>query len=201
MGQNRRRHFFIHKKIQTKYLLLTVSLLFLYTMILLAAIFAPHIMALFLDIPMQQKAEAAEALLLLNKNIWPGIGMIILLFGVLSIFITHKFAGPIYVFERMAKNITGGNLTLRIKLRDGDDLEDLANNLNEMTDNMESLLISLDEEYKKLSSYIAELERELREKDISEQSTVELVHKIDNDKNNIGRILDRYSYKGKTKES
>ena len=46
-----------------------------------------------------------------------------------------------------------------------------------------------------------ELERELKEKDISEQSTAELAHKIGAYKDNIGRILERYSYKGKSKGS
>lgn len=201
MGHNRRKHYFIHKKLQTKYLLLTMSLLVLYTMILLMAIFAPHVMALFLDLPLSQRAEAAEVLLLLHKSIWPGIGLIILLFGALSVFITHKFAGPVFIFERMARDIANGNLTKRVKLRKGDDLEDLAEALNQMADNMENMAISMNDEYRKLSSYIAELGRELETKDFSEQTTMELARKIVADKDNIGKILERYKYTGKLEES
>lgn len=201
MGHNRRKHYFIHKKLQTKYLLLTMSLLVLYTMILLMAIFAPHVMALFLDLPLSQRAEAAEVLLLLHRNIWPGIGLIILLFGALSVFITHKFAGPVFIFERMARDIANGDLTKRVKLRKGDDLEDLAEALNQMADNMENMAISMNDEYRKLSSYIAELGRELETKDFSEQTTMELARKIVADKDNIGKILERYKYTGKLEES
>ena len=201
MRPYKRKHYFINKKIQIKYALFTVSLLILYTMILLAAIFAPYVMALFLDLPLSQKAEAAEVLLLLHNNIWPGIGLIIVLFGAFSIFITHKLAGPVFVFERMAKDIAGGDLTIRVKLRKGDDLLDLSGDLNQMADNLESLLINLDEEYKKLSSYVAELRKELESRNISEHTIIELAKKIDEDKDDIRKTLDRYSYRGKSLSS
>jgi len=201
MRPYKRKHYFINKKIQIKYALFTVSLLILYTMILLAAIFAPYVMALFLDLPLSQKAEAAEVLLLLHNNIWPGIGLIIVLFGAFSIFITHKLAGPVFVFERMAKDIAGGDLTIRVKLRKGDDLLDLSGDLNQMADNLESLLINLDEEYKKLSSYVAELRKELESRNISEHTIIEIAKKIDEDKDDIRKTLDRYSYRGKSLSS
>ncbi|MEK7851490.1 MAG: HAMP domain-containing protein [Deltaproteobacteria bacterium] len=198
MRPYKRTHFFINKKIQIKYILLTVSLLVLYTMILLAAIFAPYAMALFLDLPMSQKAEAAEMLLLLHKNIWPGIGLIIVMFGALSIFITHKLAGPVFVLERMARDITRGDLTVRTRLRKGDDLNDLAQDMNQMADNLESLLLNLDEEYRRLASYVSELETELESKNISQQAVTEIVKKIEADKDDIRKTLERYNYQGKS---
>lgn len=193
----RRRNYFIHKRIQTKYAILTVSLLLLYTMILLVAVFAPYAMALFSDLPLSERSQAAEVLLMLDKNIWPGIGVVIILFGVLSIFITHKLAGPVFVFERMAKNMAEGDLTVRAHLRDGDDLHDLAEYMNQMADSTETVLMNLDKEYKKMSLYVAELESELDARDISEKAIVELVKKIDLDKDGIRKILERYNYRGK----
>lgn len=201
MRPYKRKHFFINKKLQIKYAFFTVSLLILYTMILLAAIFAPYVMTLFLDFPLSQKAEAAEVLLLLHNNIWPGIGLIIVLFGAFSIFITHKLAGPVFVFERMARNIADGDLTIRVRLRKGDDLLDLSEDLNQMADNLESLLINLDEEYKKLSSYVADLRRELESRNISERTIIDIAKKIDEDKDDIRKTLDRYSYRGKSLSS
>lgn len=198
MRPYRRKHYFINKKIQIKYILLTVSLLILYTMILLAAIFAPYVMALFLDLPLSQRAEAAEVLLLLHKNIWPGIGLIIVLFGAFSIFITHKLAGPVFVLERMARDITKGDLTVRTRLRKGDDLNDLAEDMNKMAGNLESLLLNLDEEYRKLASYVSELEKELESKNISQEAVAEIVKKIEAYKDDIRKTLERYNYRGKS---
>ncbi|MBI5287077.1 MAG: HAMP domain-containing protein [Deltaproteobacteria bacterium] len=197
-GFNRRKRYFINKRIQLKYIILTVSLLVIYTVILLGAIFAPYALALFTNVPLPQKAEAAQVLLLLHSKIWPGVGLIILLFGIATIYITHKIAGPVYIFERMAKEIADGNLTIRVKLRKGDDLQDLGEDLNKMTDNLESLLIILNKEYERLSLYISNLKKELESKQISEQAIIELVKNIEGDKDSIGDILDRYIFKGKS---
>lgn len=197
MRPYKRRNYFIHKKIQTKYAVLTVSLLLLYTMILLAALLAPYALALYSDIPLSERSQAADVFLMLDKNIWPGIGLVILLFGGLSIFITHTLAGPVFVFERMARNMAEGNLTVRANLRKGDDLHDLAGYLNQMADNTEAVLINLDEEYKKLSLYVAELGRELDARNISEKTIIELAKKIDIDKDGIRKILERFKYSGK----
>lgn len=197
MRPYKRKQYFVHKKTQTKYAVLTVSMLLLYTMILLAAVLAPYAMALFSDLPLSERSQAADVLLMLDKSIWPGIGLVILLFGILSIFITHKLAGPVYVFERMVRNMAEGNLTIRAHLRKGDDLLDLAEYLNQMADNTEATLINLDEEYKKLSLYVAELERELDARNISEKTIIELAKKIDLGKDEIGKILERYNYSRK----
>jgi methyl-accepting chemotaxis protein len=196
----KRKQYFIHKKIQIKYALFTVSLLVLYTITLLLAIFAPYIFALFSDVPFSQKSEAAEVLLLLHRYIWPGIGSVIILFGVLSIFITHKLAGPVFVFERMTRNIAAGDLTVRVKLRKGDDLHDLEENFNQMADNLESLLIKLEDEHKNLLLYVTKLRRELEAGGISEQTIIELTQKIEIDMEDIKKILERYKYKGKLED-
>jgi methyl-accepting chemotaxis protein len=201
MKPYRRKQYFIHKKIQIKYALLTVSLLVLYTIILLTAIFGPYIMALFSDVPFSQKSEAAEVLLLLHKYVWPGIGFVIILFGILSIFITHKLAGPVFVFERMTRNIAAGDLTVRAKLRKGDDLHDLERNFNQIADNLESLLLKMEEQHKKLASYVTKLRRTLEAREISEQAIIELTEKIDRDKEDIKEILERYKYRGKMEET
>lgn len=49
---------------------------------------------------------------------------------VFSILISHKFAGPIYRFEKILQQITGGDLTHRIDLRRGDELLELKDHIN-----------------------------------------------------------------------
>jgi methyl-accepting chemotaxis protein len=196
MKTRTRKHYFINKKLQLKYIILTMSLLVLFTIILLSVIIAPYVIALFSDIPLSRQNEAATFLLTLNNNsTWIGIALSILLFGILSIFITHKIAGPLVRFERLAESIADGNMTTRIKLRKGDDLHKLAEGFNQMADNLESLLVSIDMEQKKLSSHITDLRRELTARNISEQTVQELATKIDADKDDISKILKTYNYR------
>lgn len=51
---------------------------------------------------------------------------------VIAFFISHKFAGPVYRFEKVIKEIGQGNLTVRARLRRGDELIQTAESLNHM---------------------------------------------------------------------
>jgi len=191
----RRRHFLINKKIQLKYVFLTVLLLVSYTIILLAAIFAPYVITIFSEIPVSQKAAAAEVILILHSNIWPWVGALITLCGIYSIFITHKMAGPIFVLSRMASEVSSGNLTVRARLRKGDDLVEVADSFNKIVDEMESMLTMLDREDKKLSTYITALERELASRDVPEDEFLMLEKEMEAAKAGIKDILSRYKYR------
>ncbi len=153
----RRRHYLIDKKLQLKYAVLTVALLVLYTLLLLAAVFLPPAGIFFSpDLPLSLRAEAANTFILLNNYIWPGIGIIILLFGAFSILVTHKVAGPFYVATRTMRSVTDGDLKARVMLRKGDDVTELADVMNQMVEKIESTFIDLDRRAGELSAHIRE---------------------------------------------
>lgn len=56
---------------------------------------------------------------------------------VFSILISHKFAGPIYRFEKIFKQISEGDLTQLIDLRRGDELLELKDTINCMISNLQ----------------------------------------------------------------
>ncbi|MFH1854011.1 MAG: methyl-accepting chemotaxis protein [Candidatus Omnitrophota bacterium] len=64
---------------------------------------------------------------------------------ILGLLFSHKIAGPVYRIEKSLHEITKGNLALRIKLRKGDELGDLAYLLNAMTESLNNS-ISLNKE-------------------------------------------------------
>ncbi|MCX5692624.1 MAG: methyl-accepting chemotaxis protein [Candidatus Omnitrophica bacterium] len=81
---------------------------------------------------------------------------------ILGLLFSHRIAGPVYRIGKTLEDITKGNLGLRIRLREGDELVDLADTINNLTGNFNKTII-LDkdiaikiekdlEEIKKLSS-------------------------------------------------
>jgi nitrate/nitrite-specific signal transduction histidine kinase len=60
-----------------------------------------------------------------------GITLVIIQITLLTIFFSHKLAGPIYRFEKFCHSIIEGDYTSVIKLRKGDEMQNLANLLNE----------------------------------------------------------------------
>ena len=74
-----------------------------------------------------------------------GIGffLIIVQLVLLTIFFSHKLAGPIYRFETVCHNILNGKYTDKIILRKGDDMQNLANLLNEVIAKTRNIITGL----------------------------------------------------------
>src|SRR6266571_1822960 len=69
--------------------------------------------------------------------IWFGLFMFFSSLLVFSMFVTHRLAGPLFRLEQTARELIRGNLALRIRLRKGDELHELAGLLNEVLDTLE----------------------------------------------------------------
>ncbi|MBF0409532.1 MAG: methyl-accepting chemotaxis protein [Candidatus Riflebacteria bacterium] len=63
-----------------------------------------------------------------------------LVIGILSVFVSHKIAGPVYHLERSAKIVASGDLTHQVKLRHGDELLDLQDAFNSMADSLRTMV-------------------------------------------------------------
>jgi nitrogen fixation/metabolism regulation signal transduction histidine kinase len=63
-----------------------------------------------------------------------GIGIIIIAvqIALLTVFFSHKLAGPIYRLEKACQSIIDGNYAEKIFLRKGDEMQNLAHLLNEV---------------------------------------------------------------------
>lgn len=126
-----RKQFYIHS-IQKKYALLTFLLLSSYTFVLAVALFLPPGMKLMAGSPLEDQALAASQFIALSDRLWPAILISVPLFMVLSIWVTHRFAGPVYRLEKSLIQIASGDLDLRVRFRSGDDLQELAVLVNQI---------------------------------------------------------------------
>ena len=64
-----------------------------------------------------------------------------LFFAVIAIFaavLSNKFAGPVYRFETVCKEVAKGNYKVRVKLRDGDALRGLEKEFNTMLEALDA---------------------------------------------------------------
>lgn len=60
-----------------------------------------------------------------------GLLLVIVQIVLLTVFFSHKVAGPIYRFEKACNSMIDGDYTKEIKLRKGDEMQNLADLLNE----------------------------------------------------------------------
>ena len=65
------------------------------------------------------------------------LGLISIATIIVTLFISHRLAGPLFRFEKELKEIGNGDLTTVITLRKKDQIKSLADDLNRMSTNLD----------------------------------------------------------------
>jgi methyl-accepting chemotaxis protein len=73
----------------------------------------------------------------------------------LTLFVSHKIAGPLYRFGKTIESIGEGNLQERIHLREKDQLKDFAEQVNNMTENLSRRVERIEAEISRLKAKTA----------------------------------------------
>lgn len=154
----KRRKYFIDKRFQAKFILMTILGLVVYTLLFLAIIFVPIMLPIGSDLSLAEQAESARIFLLLHSHIWPAVGIVIVIMGVVSIFVSHKVAGPVYRLSTSMKQVTAGDLSINVELRRGDDMQSLAEQINLHLVELRDFVKTLKNDQQQLAAAIEEIE-------------------------------------------
>ncbi len=131
----KRRNYFIRKDFQGKFVLrffLTILIgAVIFTVIF--SLFSAHTITVTYDDATLKIDKTPRALF---TEIVRAYGVYIFLLGLgislVSLFLSHRIAGPIYRLEKTMEEIARGNLSLKITLRRKDELKELATAMNGM---------------------------------------------------------------------
>jgi methyl-accepting chemotaxis protein len=102
-------------------------------------------------------------------------------------------AGPVYRFKKDLAEVSAGNLDITIRLRDKDDLKDLAEDLNLMIKELRGFVNTLQGSDTVMSSCINELEDQIKNNKISSETGKELIDTIQANKADIAQVLEKYT--------
>ncbi len=129
--KNRRRTLIVNKKVQTR---MVLTLTFVPILGLIAATLAVGL----LTGQVLEEARQAEVTLPTLGPLFIALFSFILAAGVVVVIqalrYSHRIAGPTFRIVRSLKDIRSGNLGFRVKLRKGDELEEIADELNRLID-------------------------------------------------------------------
>ena len=140
----RRRTRVVNKSLQYKFLAMILIYSAALVLFLALSLFIPDIVqmqdqGLHLDL----RAAAADRLLTKHARVWPAVFVLI---GIISLHSFRSFwrvAGPLYRFQVVFQQVSDGDLSCLVKLRDGDYLHEEAKVLNQMlltlTDKIEGI--------------------------------------------------------------
>jgi methyl-accepting chemotaxis protein len=137
----RRRNYFIKKDLQGKYIfsffIFVVAGSIIFTLIF--SLLSSNTMTIVYD---NYKLQIGRTPLMLMKEILSAQWIFIVAGGflvvILSMFLTHRFAGPLFRFEKSIEEITKGNLNFLIYLRAKDEGKELAEKINILIDMLSS---------------------------------------------------------------
>ncbi len=96
--------------------------------------------------PLEERALAARQFLVFGQTLWPAMAALIVAAALFSLYLTHRLAGPLYRQHQSARELAQGNLTLRVRLRRGDELHELADVAN-------TALVNLDQAFGEIRSH------------------------------------------------
>lgn len=78
-----------------------------------------------------------------------------------AIFLTHRFAGPIFRFEKTLSEMINGNLDIEIRLRKKDECKDLARLINQFNNQLSSNIIELKQLSENIEKSLSEISQSI----------------------------------------
>ena len=134
----KRKRYFVKKLLQTKYILFVLLAMIIPTLVCGGALYYLiwQTVAEEIAIPEAISSSLIPALNRVNTILIIAIPLVFLIMFLLSIFISHKIAGPLYRLEKELKEIAKGDFSRKIKLRPNDELQEIAEGINELLDHL-----------------------------------------------------------------
>lgn len=139
MAKHRRRTYLIKTGLQLRYMGIIVTTMF-FVAVFVGWIIYHTSWSSISNTPDLSIDKLADIFDYVNKLLIQWIVLIIILIALISIFVSHKIAGPVYHLEKTAQIIASGDLTQIVKLRHGDELIDLQNVFNTMTESLRKMV-------------------------------------------------------------
>lgn len=108
---------------------------------------------------------------------WWILGFIAVI-AALSLFVSHKIAGPVYRLEETTKLIASGDLTHQVHLRQGDELSDLQDAFNAMSESLSKMVYKDREIIERLAKTGDSLRRKIDSQKLDKDSIEEISYEL-----------------------
>ena len=110
-----------------------------------------------------------------------------------SIFVSHKIAGPVFRFEESARTIANGDFSLRIRLRKGDELHDLADAFNRMTESLESIVKENNVVLGRMTNLLEKARTDFQKETLTAERRAELLGELSLVQSELKRISETFT--------
>jgi methyl-accepting chemotaxis protein len=190
------RQYFIKKEFQSKFIIKFCLIVILGTIISGIILYAYTNQRLG-----NTYLESLNAIKVLNDNLISNLiytSLITVIFIsivtiVITLFASHKIAGPLYRLERSTEAIGNGDFTLETRLRENDEITGVASALNEMAGKLRSKMIDIKKELEEVKDSSADIESAIKDKKLSEKELKKQTTRLLNKIKGLNRAISKFT--------
>ncbi len=182
----KRKQYLVAKKFQLKYVGLILLLMFLTAALCSYVVYYTSMLMMGAKLAnVYPQGRLLYIVKAVNFRILLSVILVTPLVGVMGIFLSHRIAGPIYRMEKFLRNMADGDFSSRLVLRQNDELKNLADGINYLSDSLKSTITS----YKaSLNKVAGELERLKK----SSSPNNDNINRLESELKSLSKELERY---------
>ncbi|MFZ3064699.1 MAG: methyl-accepting chemotaxis protein [Nitrospirota bacterium] len=191
-----RRQYFIKKEFQSKFIIKFCLI------VILGAIISGIILYAYTNQRLGNTyLESLNAIKALNDNLISNLiytSLITVIFIsivtiVITLFASHKIAGPLYRLEKSTEAIGNGDFTLETRLRENDEIIGVASALNEMAGKLRIKMIDIKKELEEVKDNSADIESAIKDKKLSEKELKKQTTMLLNKIKSLNRAISKFT--------
>lgn len=194
-NKNRRKTYLIQRVFQTKFIVLFLLLVILGSAISGGLLYEKTSKELGDSYgEAHSKLKTTGEIILPNVLIVNVIAIVVIGIGTiaLTVFISHKVAGPLYRFEKNAEQIARGDLTVVTRLRESDQVKSLADAFSKMTVELREKLLDIRQDSEKLPILIDEIKTMSQKKTLSSEELAGITARLSQISSNLQNALKNF---------
>ena len=146
---HKRRQYFVKKEFQLKFILKFCILVLIGTIISTGILFFLSQNTLTSSFQQSRLVIKSTGMAILPSIVYTNLitlGLLSVATIIVTLFVSHKMAGPMLRFEKDLENIGKGDLTNKVTLRRKDQMTDMADSLNAMTAGLHEKVLGIQAE-------------------------------------------------------
>ncbi|MEW6378114.1 MAG: methyl-accepting chemotaxis protein [bacterium] len=191
----RRKKYLIQQVFQTKFIILFLFL------VILGSIISGGLLYQKTSVDLGNSYGEAHSKLkttgeLILPNVLIGNVIAIVIIGMatvaLTVFISHRIAGPLYRFEKNTERIAQGDLTIVTRLRQSDQAKGLADALSRMTLELREKLLDVRKESEELPVLLDEMKVLSQKKTVSSEELTGIITRLSHISSSLQQALEHF---------
>ncbi|HOF05675.1 MAG TPA: hypothetical protein PK175_11035 [Syntrophales bacterium] len=155
--QRKLTNYLVDRDLQIRVLVYALFYMIAVVMITVAVLLFPTIRGMDLSDNQAVSYYAAQTFIMVTTKVIPAVALIVVLYALHLIIITHRICGPLVNFSHAFRRVGEGDLRQRIKLRQGDYLKKECDRINDMIRDLSLMVTEAKQIHERLARDAARL--------------------------------------------